>query len=438
MNLKPDDEMLAQLFEVWSREKGEAPDLNRIAQLASGSMPPKTDKARDEILSLDPEMRRALFAAWEYCREEPSEHGERDEPSVEMLMALAESRWRGVMRVCHGDEALYRVTHGGDDIRIAPWIDKLFDLGKRMLDLEETGLWPTDEVSFSWPGESPLLEATFRSRGGETHLMVHRCDGEAPRKIEIEYWRGNKWVGVKRLGPDDPELAIPIRPAWPYLLIVHAEEPLVLKLTCNPTEFSPSERRMAALLRLLAGDIGGSFQMIQTGLVPAHRVFTWTHALIANCLPEQVEQAGYAVVRNAAVRENMQSGLKDIFTALAFGWLTEAAQKPELEQLEQTLEKRKEPVARGFLLALRGKYEEALNIWELAEEAIGREPYTLAARRLAGALCFKPKIFASEERPLPDKELEIVMRCAEVLSISDEGEELDLERLADCLNEASR
>jgi hypothetical protein len=243
MDWKRDDDFLAGLFQAWSRES-EEPDLNRIAALERQEALPDSEEDREGILSLEPQMGRALASLRDFA-EEPETEGSLAS-DVGLLASLKESRWRGVLRVCHEGGEVYRVTYRGGEIHIAPWIDTLFGVGKRILGSEHTGIWPIDEVSFSWPRENPLLQTNIWASQGEVqfNLLVdpESQNPDRSRKLEVEYWRGGYWIGKDRLWPENPELRINLLPDWPYLLRVKGDESLVLKVTCHQVDLSPAER----------------------------------------------------------------------------------------------------------------------------------------------------------------------------------------------------
>jgi hypothetical protein len=136
-------------------------------------------------------------------------------------------------------------------------------------------------------------------------------------------------------------------------------------------------------------------------------------------------------VREAAVQEEMQAGIRDLVETLSADWLktsgVEVAQKP----VEKTLQSRADPEAQGFLAILGGAYEEALAVWESGGEEVRQDPHVLAGRLLANELCREPKTFEEALKPLPNEELDQAVRCIEELGFCRKTG--NFSRLADAL-----
>lgn len=440
MCLEPDDELLAALFRARTRDAAEEPDLNRIVELAAEQLSPEAAEEILEILSLDPETRADLVALREEMHREGE--GEAGEPNVQMLKAVAGARWWAALRIGYTKEGLFRVTDPGAPVRFPRWVDRVFAMGRRMTGGGEVGVWPTEKIEFGWPGEDPILLGSVSVRKQAPVLTVRRSlSGRAKEtagELKLKYWRGNQWVGVETLRTEEPQLAIRLKPKWPYILAVRGEEPLVLKVVTHQVEFSPAELRAAALLRVVAGDVDGGFGLIRSRLVPVTRVFRWTLGLLSRCLPEEAAQAGYAVVRDAATQEEVRSGLKELFETLAAGWLEATGGAMKEGGMERALEEKKGPVARGFALALGGSYREAATFWESSEEDVPSEPHVAAALYLARRLSVGPESPPGTIQPLADEDLERVMRCARGLPEGKKQGEDSVEGLAEGLAEVCR
>ena len=441
MKCKPDDEILAALFQARSAGRAEEPDLNLMARWASGGLAPDTEAELDRLFFLGPDLGGPSVALRDYLRSEETATEDASLPNTEPLRILAVARWRGLVNVGCDEGDLYRVSHRGGEIRFPPWIDRVFSIGKRMMGSLESGIWPTNEVSFVWPAGDPLLHTSVRCRQGETLLSIRCLDIQQSQghceKVEIEYWQGDRWAGVERIHPDNPEVCLHLKPKWPYLLVVPGEEPLALRVAWNRVGLSAVERRMAAMLRILSGDVGGGSRLVRQDLVPRTPTFDWGLTLLRRSLPPQVAQAGFAMVREASVEEEQRTGSRELFLALAAGWVGKRDEPIEFQQISALLAEQG-PVAKGFRLALEGAYEEALGAWAAVEETKRQEPYVQAARFLATRLCSEPKDWREKREPLPTEDLEAVFRLAEALRECEKEEENNLDRLADSLSKVCR
>jgi len=441
MCAKPDDELLAALFRARAEVKGKDLDMNRIAELLSGTIP-ESAEAWQEISALDPDLCEAVLTLRREPPQETAEAGGREESEENILNVLAGARWRAALRIGYTKEGLFRVADPGAPVRFPRWVDRVFAMARRMTGGGDVGVWPTEEIEFGWPGDDPILLGSVSVREEAPILTVRRSlSGRAKEtagELEVDYWRGGQWVGAATLWKEEPQLVIHLKPEWPYLLAVRGDEPLVLKIATRPVEFSPAELRAAALLRVLAGDVDGGFGLIRKRLVPVTRAFRWTLGLLSRCLPEEAAGAGYAVVRDAAAQEEVRSGLKELFETLAAGWLEAIGEAPEPEKTEGALEGRKGPVARGFALALAGSYREAATFLESSESEATPQPHVAAALYLARRLSAAPELPGETIQPLADEDLERVMRCARELAEGKQQGEDIVDRLAEGLAEVCR
>jgi hypothetical protein len=134
--------------------------------------------------------------------------------------------------------------------------------------------------------------------------------------------------------------------------------------------------------------------------------------------------------------EEIQAGVTDIFSALAIGWLSEAHPQPGTAEVAARLEKADDPTARGFLLALRGDYEEALTYWETRDEEQSGRIYVAGASYLASRLL---SVTASTDEEIPalaDGDLDKAMQCIGALrEFQGLGEE-EIAQLAERLKSA--
>jgi hypothetical protein len=442
MSLKPEDEMLAPLFQSLRHGSEERPDLNRINELASKPLSALTAEDCEAILSLQPEMMKDLMALRELPLKETLGVDGTEEIPTEILSLLARAPWRGDIRIGYTGSGLFRVSFRRGEFGLNPWIGTTFEIAKRMLGIQEIGLWPAERIEFSWPREKSILKSEIRLRKGTPVLRVRHdgCGERLDRRdpITVQCWRGGYLVGEKGLDSEDPELVVKLKSDWPYLIHIRGENPAVLKVLCRPVELSPSEMRMAALLRVLMGNVSGGLEMIRKGLIPSTPAFRWVLSILSRCLPEPACQMGFSVVRDAAVRDDVRAGVQELFTALAVGWLGETGRKPHPESVMKELEERKELVAHGFLFALRENYEEALSMWESDDRSAKENAFVIASRTVAEEMLPHAGAKTMDLKSLPERDVETAMQSVSALAACRKRGFEDYNRLADALAAACR
>lgn len=442
MEMEPENKLLAALFRTLREQSNEESDLNTIAAWALGDFPPEAGVRLEDLVSLDPDLAMAMKAVRDYSREEGAEGEKLSEPARKLAKALGEAQWHGSMRAGYTKEGMFRVSDPQGELLFSTWIETVFRLARKIADSPDCGVWPSDEVRFSWPREKPTLQAGIQVWNENPVLTVRRHGSthqtEELEEIKLDCWRGSQWLGVSTLWEEEPELVLSLEPERPYFLVIRGAKTSALKLVFHQVEFSPGETRLAAALRVLSGDVAGGFEWARRPGVSHPRGFRWVLGLLSQCLPEPARKAGFTAARDAAVQEETRADLRELFGALAAGWLAATGQPADEETIEPALEERRAPAARGFLLALRGAYEDALSIWDLTEETASEEPHILAGRRLAGQLCSKPVTSKQERGAIADRDLETAIRCAAALEACGEKGNEEFDRLEECLRAACR
>ena len=145
---------------------------------------------------------------------------------------------------------------------------------------------------------------------------------------------------------------------------------------------------------------------------------------------------GYSAVRDAATQTDMETNVTDLFKILASGWLVATDKEPEVANITRVLEQTKGPIARGFLFAFRGGYEEALTMWELADEASIKEKHVRGASLLAGRMLSDRGPVPGEIEAFEEEDLDIAFGCLTALGACRPPGKEDFDRLAETLARA--
>lgn len=436
MSENPKEILSKVLSEGLSRRKRRDLDLLRIAELSMPHSSNDTDEELEEILSLDPEMRAAWMGFRKYAKEESEQEWELCEDQREEIAWITHSTWTSSIRVVYSAEGLFRVTQWRDTIHLSPWLGTVFAISKRMRGAESTGIWPSHQVDFAWPGDKPVLQGRIRVRNGSPVFTVRFLENENPQSgnpVEIDYWREDSWVGRRPLSLQRPEMEIQLKSGSPYLFCANGPQKYVLKINCVEGEFSLVDLRVAALLRVLMGDMTSGFELLRNPSHSSSQSFRWVLGLLSRCPPADALMCGYVPVRDDSAMEETKTLLKDLFAALAAGWIGEDQSTHDSGEVIDKLRGRADPISHGYVLALQERYEEALPFLGQEEKDQIDNPYVTAARYLTRRILFGIQVECEELPILDGKDLDTAMQCLQALRRSPgEGEE-DYGPLADCL-----
>jgi len=441
MNLR--NEICSAIREALSGPTPEDSDLIRIAELAEKWIPSEPSTDWEGILSLDPETRDGLMSLLDFTDQQSLNSSIQAKRGFNvMIESMIRSGWKGSLEVGYSEDGFLQVRDSFDQVSLQPWVSSIFKVAKQMLGSADAGIWPTDHLVFYWPLEKPLLKGRLRIRHEIPELTLRLEPLEEINgtglESDIEYWCGDDWIGGKTLRSDECELLVNLKPGWPYVFSMRTPEPNLLKINCQPHQFSDAELRMVAILRVLAGDIRGGFGLVRDRLVPPTKAFRWAMALVSQCLPDPALEPGYSAVRDVATQDEIKESINDLFGSLATGWLSESGRKKSTEDLEASLKELDDSISQGFLLSLKGNYSEAIDVWmdaDLSEEG-GR--YVVGARIIATQLQSKTYISDSEIPSFEEEEIEATLRCANALVHRTTLPEEDPDQLAELLIKACR
>ncbi len=409
------NQVLETIGKALNQGKTRDPDFLEVAGWAESALGPGPVEDWETLFALDPETREALLALREYPQADHVERVEIQDDQREVFSLIAQAGWSGSLRIGYSLQSVFRVTQGTAVIHLPTWMNRLYRLSRQMLQSDHTGIWPSQRVEFAWPDDQPVFRASVRIRQGTPVLTLRwewqQVNPDSSHPIEVEYWRGRQWVGSIPLSQEDPETEFHLKPGWPYLFCARTSPPCVLKLTCGEEEISPAEWRMAILLRVLMGDISGGFGLFRQMSHLSTPAFRWLLAVMSRCLPEQSLEAGYAPVRDALVEEEVGDAVSELFRSLARGWLARLGHDSDHAGLSQVLSQINDPFAQGFLLAIQGNYEEALDAWLGSRHEKTFEVEVAGACFLAFIMIFPDKTEPIEIPTFVNKELDAMIQC---------------------------